>query len=158
MGSIFGLIVFERRLTGVHHDGVELEGTPLFQHLERPVVRPQRRVRVPPFQLFFEELLVMTGKSPAEFVFIFHSTRYTVSSWLTSAKVRMCDVGEGSAPLIQSTKGLLRGLRSRTSPCPARDRCGATGNRNVLHRTPKRVFDLGIQVVPPGGIEPPHAV
>ena len=31
---------------------------------------------------------------------------------------------------------------------PRRTNAGATGNRNVLHRTPKRVFDLGIQVVP----------
>jgi hypothetical protein len=62
MGSFFELIVFERRLTYVHHDGVELEGTPLLQHLERPVPRPQRRVRIPPLQLFFEDLLLMTGK------------------------------------------------------------------------------------------------
>jgi len=56
MGSFFELIVFERRLTCIHHDGVELEGTPLLQHLERPVPRPQRRVRVPSFQFFFRDL------------------------------------------------------------------------------------------------------
>src|SRR6266568_647129 len=33
--------------------------------------------------------------------------RYTVCSWFTSAKVRGCDAGEGSAALIQSTKGCL---------------------------------------------------
>src|SRR6266511_2026611 len=33
--------------------------------------------------------------------------RYTVCSWLTSAKVRVCEVGEGSAALIQSTNGCL---------------------------------------------------
>jgi hypothetical protein len=40
--------LFERRRTCVHHDGVEFERTPLFEHLERPVPGPQRRVRVPP--------------------------------------------------------------------------------------------------------------
>src|SRR6266540_6477805 len=39
----------------------ELQRTPLLEHLERPVPRPQRRVRVPSAQFFFEELLVMTG-------------------------------------------------------------------------------------------------
>ena len=45
-----------------HNDGMELERTPLLQHLERPISRPQRRVRVPPVQLFFEEFLGMAGK------------------------------------------------------------------------------------------------
>src|SRR6266540_5380844 len=69
--SFLDLVVFKRRLTAVHHDGVELERTPLLEHLERPVARPQRRVRVPPLQFFFEELLVMPGKPPGELVFIF---------------------------------------------------------------------------------------
>jgi uncharacterized protein YdhG (YjbR/CyaY superfamily) len=53
--SFFQLIVFEWRLTGIHHDGVELERTPLLEQLERSVPGPQRRVRVPPVQLFLEE-------------------------------------------------------------------------------------------------------
>jgi hypothetical protein len=48
----------------------EHEGTPLLEHLERPVPRPQRRVRVPPVQLLLEELLVMMDKPPGELVFV----------------------------------------------------------------------------------------
>jgi hypothetical protein len=37
---------------------------------------------------------------------------------------------------------------SRAAPCPARDQCGATGNRIVLHRTRKRAVDLGFGQCP----------
>jgi hypothetical protein len=70
--SSFALIVFERRFTGVNDDGVELERTPLLQHLERPIPRPEPRVRVPPSQFFFEEFLVVTGNLFRELVFTFH--------------------------------------------------------------------------------------
>src|SRR5918996_3577461 len=70
-GSFFELVVLERGLAGVHDDGVELERTPLMQHLERSIMRPQRRVRVPAVQLFFEQLLMMMGKPPGELVLVF---------------------------------------------------------------------------------------
>jgi len=69
--SSFEFVVLERRLTGIYHDGVELERTPLLQRPERPVPRPQRRIRVPPSQLFLEELPVMTAKPSGELVLIF---------------------------------------------------------------------------------------
>jgi hypothetical protein len=94
--------VFKWRLTAVHHDGVELERTPLLQPLERLVARPQSR---PPVQLFFEQLLVMTGERPGELVLIFALTRYTVVLLVDLGQGQGCEVGEGSAALIQSTKG-----------------------------------------------------
>lgn len=39
---------------------------------------------------------VMTGETLGELVFVFDLDQYTVCSWLTSAKVRVCEVGEGS--------------------------------------------------------------
>jgi hypothetical protein len=68
--SFLGLVVFERRCTCVHYDGVELERTPLLQDLERPVPGPQRRVRVPPIPLLLQQLLVVTSEPPVELVLI----------------------------------------------------------------------------------------
>jgi hypothetical protein len=71
----------------VHHDGVELEGTPLLQHLERPVPRPQRRVRLPPLQLLFQDLLVMTGKHPTRWML-----RDTEQPCATSSRKHCSDI------------------------------------------------------------------
>src|SRR5205823_6680601 len=70
-GSFLGLVVFERRLTRIHHNGVELEGTPLPHRLERAVPGPQGRVRVPAVQLFLEELLVIAFEELCELVLVF---------------------------------------------------------------------------------------
>ena len=86
---------------------MELEGTALPKHLERPVPGPERRVRVPPVQLLLEQLLVMTGEPLGEFVLVFDLDQVDGVLLFDLGQAEVCEVGDGSAALIQSTKDAL---------------------------------------------------
>ena len=92
--------------TGVRHDGVEPR-TPLLQCPKRPVSGPQRRVRAPAVHLVLEDLLVVMGDPLSEFALVFDLDQVHAVLLVDLGQGQGVRGGEGSAALIQSTKGCL---------------------------------------------------